>query len=194
MSLLLFNVGVPILFPSMGLMLIALVPVIVLESCYISNFLSINFWNTLRNVGLANVFSTLIGIPATWLLLVILTYLTGGGRYYQVNCSLKRLLILICESAWVAPYGRNLRWMIPAANLVLLIPFFFASWFSESWIIDYFWGNIDKTEVNNALRNANLLSYAMPAFYLLIKLIREKHKISGIMSYRYLETRRAIRL
>jgi hypothetical protein len=194
MTFLLFNAGVPMIFPSLHLMVLALLPIIILEALYLYVSLNISFSDALKNMGIGNVVSTFIGIPITWLLLVIMTYLTGGGSIYQINTPLKKLAVVVVQSAWLAPYGRNLRWMIPAAGLVLLIPFFFVSWFFEYWVVSYLLENIELIASNQAVRNANLLSYALLGGYLLIRLLKESHQLSKAISNKSLKTRRKKRL
>ncbi len=194
MTVILLNAGLPMIFPALPVMVVALLPVILLEAFLLRNSLEITFWNSLKSSGIANIVSTFIGIPLTWLLLVVLQLVTGGGYAYGINTPFKKFLAVTWQSPWLIPYKRNTRWMVFAAGLVLLIPFFFVSWFSENWIVAYILGDAAVSDTNQAVRNANLLSYGLLALYLLAMLIKTNFVLSKAMSNKLLDVRRKQRL
>jgi hypothetical protein len=59
---------------------------------------------------------------------------------------------------------------VPVATLVLLVPFFFASWLIEYWVSRLFARETDKKTLNRAVLAANLVSYAFLAGVVLIGL------------------------
>jgi hypothetical protein len=152
------DAGIPMLFPTIPLMIMALLPIIMIEAGVIKKRNSnANFWDLLKSIAIANVFSTFIGIPITWIVLVVIQFHTGGSAAFGLSTFLQKLISVTWQAPWLIPYGNQAAvWMIPCAFLVLLIPFFFISWISEYQIIkrwsplkegsllkhDVFWANI----------------------------------------------------
>jgi len=181
----LLNAGVPMIVPSIIVMVIALVPIILLEAlCYYLT-LETTIWNSIKSSLIANIFSTFIGIPLTWMFLVLVKFLTDKGEIYRLDSKppLLKFLILLWESPWISIGKRNsLRWMIYASGLILIIPFFLASWVSEYWIISYFLADNSLTTINKAVRNANLFSYFLLAIYGLWLLMKEQRRLWKALS------------
>jgi len=53
--------------------------------------------------------------------------------------------------------------MIPVEGLVLLVPFFFASWWTEYLVAKKMLKTIPSTSIKDKVRNANLITYIMLA-------------------------------
>ena len=77
---------------------------------------------------------------------------------------LANVIFFLLSSAWLGPTDR--KWVVPAATLVLLIPFFFASYWIEYFIVRRMVGmtdglppNLAYPRVRIAVRNANLVTY-----------------------------------
>ena len=73
---------------------------------------------------------------------------------------------LLFSSAWIGPPEGNQAWMIPAAILALLVPFFFASYGTEYLVMKHMVGmpeggnpKLAYPRVRIAVRNANLITY-----------------------------------
>ena len=196
MNVILLNAGLPMIVPSMMVMIVAVIPIILLEAFCFHSSLGVTFWNALKSSAIANIFSTVIGIPVTWAFLILLRYLTDGGRPFNLKSQplLIKFLLFIWESSWMFPRGNGRRWTIYVSGLVLIVPFFFASWFSEYWIVAYFLANVASSETNKAVRNANLLSYFLLAIYILALLVREQRRLWKAMSNKLLDVRREQRL
>lgn len=154
------------IFSSLFVMIAALLPVILIEAYSLYAAAEITFWRALTIETVANLISTLIGIPVAWFLLFVLQILTGGGTAYGINTFFKQFLAVTWQSPWLIPYERHLRWMIPVARMVLLIPFFFASWLCEYLVIKYLFAETGSLELSRIIRNANLLSYGLLFLYL----------------------------
>ncbi|MBI3353090.1 MAG: hypothetical protein HY036_10995 [Nitrospirae bacterium] len=150
------DAGVPMIFITFPSMLIALIPIIIIESIVMSRYLSLATGRSLKAASIGNIVSTVIGIPLTWLLLVILQLLTGGGSAYGLNGPFKKFLAITWQAPWLIPYESELYWMIPAATLILLVPFFFASWLIEYKVEKRLLSDIAADRVNRAVRDANL--------------------------------------
>lgn len=167
MSILLFNIGVPMIFSSLPVMVVALLPIIFIETYSLYLSLEATFWRAFTVETVANLISTFIGIPVAWFLLVVIQQITGGGKAYGANSFFKQLLAVTWQSPWLMPYENHLRWMVPVARMVLLVPFFFASWLCEYLVIKYFFAETKRSDLIGIVRNANLLSYGLLGLYLL---------------------------
>lgn len=181
------------IIPTMTVMIIALIPIVLLEAFCFYNFLEVSFWRAFKSALLANIFSTFIGIPVTWIGWIFLIFRTHRGRLLDVRSRslFVKIVMFIWESAWIHPRGKRYRLLTYASGLVLIVPFFFASWFSEYWIAAYFLADPASTgEINKAVRNANLLSYVLLALYGLALLIREQRYLRNVMSNKSLDVRR----
>jgi hypothetical protein len=118
---------------------------------------------SLKTVSISNVTSTVIGIPLTWFLLVLAQMVTGGGGAYGIDSVTGKILAVTWQAPWLIPYEEDLNWMIPAAGLVLLIPFFFASWWSEYFVSKKLNKTLPSKNIKRKVRNANLITYSLLA-------------------------------
>src|SRR5262249_10095249 len=109
------NAGMPMLFLSWFGMLLALVPIIGVETGILVPLLSMPTRRGLYVAALANGVSTVVGIPVTWFLLVLVQLLTGGGRLYGLQTPFRKVLAVTWQAPWLLPYPADLYWMIPAA-------------------------------------------------------------------------------
>lgn len=157
------NAGVPMLFLAMPAFLMSLVPIIAIETLYISKGLELPLGQSLKTVSISNVVSTIIGIPLTWFLLVLVQMVTGGGGAYGINSVMGKVLAVTWQAPWLIPYEEDLNWMIPVAGLVLLIPFFFASWWSEYFVSKKINKTLPSPSIRTKVRNANLITYSLLA-------------------------------
>lgn len=159
------NAGVPMLFLAMPAFLISLVPIIAIETLYISKGLTLTLGQSLKTVSISNAVSTIIGIPITWFILVLVQMVTGGGGAYGINSVMGKVLAVTWQAPWLIPYEDDLNWMIPVAGLVLLIPFFFASWWSEYFVSKKLNKTLPPLIVRGKVRNANLITYSLLAVW-----------------------------
>jgi hypothetical protein len=153
------NVGVPMLFPQLVLMLFALLPIVLIESAVVRKPLEIPTRRALGDVGLANLCSTILGVPCAWGVMFGLHLLTTGGAALGMDTPAKMLAAVTLQAAWLVPYEGQRFWMIPAAATVLLIPCFFASVFIEHWVLVRRWSDLERRAVLSAVLRANVWSY-----------------------------------
>ena len=150
---------------------IAFIPIVIIETWIAKQLLNLMWKPLIIRVGIANAFSTLVGIPLTWgVLAATEILLTHGGRAYGLDTIPKKLIAVVIQAPWLIPYEADLGWMIPSAAVVLLIPFFFVSVFSERWIFNR------KKQFDNALVKtwswkANLVTYGIIEILLAIILV-----------------------
>lgn len=180
-SLLLFadvasaDMGVPMIFLTLPAMLVALLPIVLVESLVLGRMLGSGFVARVKSVAAANVASTLLGLPITWVVLVALQMTTGGGSAYGINTPARKLLAVTWQAPWLVPYETDLYWMLPAASLVLLIPFFFASYFVEAPIVARMESAYSRSAVRSAVFRANIVSYALLAIFTVCWLLWSLH-------------------
>jgi hypothetical protein len=61
-------------------MIVALIPIVGLEALVIAKKLKLRYWPTVGWACLSNILPTVVGIPLTWGVLVVMQLVTGGGR------------------------------------------------------------------------------------------------------------------
>jgi hypothetical protein len=155
------DTGVPMLALLWPASWVLFIPIVVIEAWVARRILELDWQTSLKKTGIANAVSTLIGIPLTWGALVIVEImLSQGGRAYGINTLSGKIIAVTVQAPWLIPYESDLDWMIPAASIVLLIPFFFVSVFIERWIFGRK-SQLNKAKVKSWSWKANLLSYAL---------------------------------
>lgn len=153
------DAGVPMLFVTFPSMLLALVPIILLESVVLGRMMRRSAASFMKSATIANLVSTIVGIPVTWLVLVFLELLTGGGSAYGLSTTLQKLLAVTWQAPWLIPYEGQLYWMVPTASLFLLVPFFFVSYLIEAPIVASIQCELPRPQVRAAIFRANVASY-----------------------------------
>jgi hypothetical protein len=162
------DMGVPMLFVTLPKLVIGLVPVVILETFVLSFRLGKSFASQLGPAAVANLVSTLIGVPITWVLLVTLQVVSGGQSAYGLQTLRQKFLAITWQAPWLIPYESDLNWMIPAASLVLLVPFFVASRLIEVPIVVRMGRSDEPRRVRVAVLWANAASYAFLALCALL--------------------------
>jgi hypothetical protein len=175
MIVVLLDMGVPMIFPAMFLMILALGPVVFIEAFALRS-LELSLERTVVSAAAANFASTIVGIPLTWALLYGLQAATGFISLPPGSFA-DNLLGITLRAPWVQATGPEFQWMLYGAGIFLLIPFFFASWFIEYWVVKKIAAReLSKipgapSKISRAVRNANLYSYAALSIFIFILLI-----------------------
>ncbi len=159
------NAGVPMIFLAMPALGLSIIPIILIEAIFLREKLELDIPQSLKITTISNLVSTIIGIPLTWLLLVLLQMLSGGGKSFGLATTIGKVLSVTLQAAWLIPYESDLHWMIPVAGTVLLFPFFFVSWWSEYLVSKKMLKDHPKQKVKLAVRNANIITYILLAFW-----------------------------
>jgi hypothetical protein len=160
MTPILADIGVPMIFPQVILMVFAFVPVVLIESLIIRSRFPLASPRVLKDVGLANLCTTLLRVPLAWGLMFSLELVSPhGGTALGLDSPMKMLAAVTLQAAWLVPYETELSWMIPAAATVLLIPCFLISLFIEWRILFRRWPEQDRSAVFSAVFRANVWSY-----------------------------------
>lgn len=157
------DIGVPMVFITVPGMVLALIPIVVVETFVMVRMLRTKLSATTGWVVTANLVSTLVGIPLTWGALLGLQILSKGTYAYGLGSPLQRFLAVTWQAPWLIPYENDICWMMPVASLVLLVPFFFASAWVENKVISWFKRTPPKDQVKAAVWKANMASYALLA-------------------------------
>jgi hypothetical protein len=167
-SLLLADAGVPMIFLTFPAMLILLAPVVLVEAILYRKWLGIRTGKAIVYSTWSNIASLILGIPVAWMVMFVFEFLFFESFGPQIeklrDTPLANVIFLLVGSAWLGPTGTP--WIIAAACLVLLIPFFFASYGVEYVVVHLMMRKEDLSEaalrdVRIAVRNANLVSYAL---------------------------------
>jgi hypothetical protein len=170
-QLLLADAGIPMIVLAFPAMLMLLVPITVAEGFLYKKWLALTTWEAMKSSAASNLASTIIGVPIAWAIMFGVEFAGIGlmGRNHAIenwHSPLANILFLFFGSAWLRPPDRASLWIIPAACLVLLIPFFFASYWIEHFVVKWMVGSpaggpphVAYPRVRIAVRNANLITY-----------------------------------
>jgi hypothetical protein len=160
---LLADAGIPMIFVTFPLMVCALIPVIVIEAMVAKPLLDARFGRSVWVLAVANVVSTLLGIPAAWVIVCVLE-LVFWGALAAVSSKLPdsaafKVLTVILSAGWLGPMESDAYWAIPLAAIILLTPSFFLSWYIEAFVIDHMTDREWKVARATSFK-ANLASYS----------------------------------
>jgi hypothetical protein len=170
-QLLLADAGIPMIVLAFPAMLMLLVPISIVEGFLYKKWLALTTWEAMKSSAASNLASTIIGVPIAWAVMFAVEFAGTGlmERNHGIenwHSPLANVLFFFVGSAWIAPPDRASLWIIPAACLVLLIPFFFASYWIEHFVVKWMVGlpeggppNVAYPRVRIAVRNANLITY-----------------------------------
>jgi hypothetical protein len=166
------DIGLPMIIPMRFLMIVALLPIIGVEAWVLAVRLDITIGVALAVSTAANAVSTIIGLPVNWLVGGIIG-VTASGSLEKANSEWKKLLGIILGNVFWLLSGkdRNIQWIMPSAQLLLLVPFFFLSWGIESLVVSNTLDVIHADRISGAVFFANLFSYGLlalvPTFFLI---------------------------
>jgi hypothetical protein len=174
------NAGVPMIFLTLPPMVVLLIPVILLE-VYASRkrVRKENKKKIWLGITGANIFSTFVGWPIAWIVLVLIQMVTGGGGAHGLDSPIGIILSVTQQAPWLIPYESELYWMIPVAMAVLLIPFFFVSVYSERFILKKIWKEEEKSNVIQFSWSSHLYSYG---FLFSVVIVNGAYSINQITS------------
>jgi hypothetical protein len=173
---LLADAGVPMIFITLPGMVLLLIPIVVAEAFFVIRRTSLQKAKVLWATTIANVISTILGVPLTWgaLFLCEIAVWMGLARYTTVgssswNTPISQIVGTILSAPWIAPADDSGSWAVPLAALVLLLPFFFVSVWVEQRVMEHFLpvttaavapsNEVNEKVLRRAVRGPNLLSY-----------------------------------
>lgn len=178
MNVFLFDMGLPMIFPSIMLMVIGLIPIVFVEAYVMRTELQIETQQLLAPVAIANLVSTFIGIPVTWFLLMLLEFASASvfGAVTDRN-PWDDVFSFTLGAPWIVPGLKNENWIILGAMLFLLIPYGLASWVVEYVVIKTIFTKKQDEAVNYSaslkdlkfsVGKANLISYCLLAVFVIL--------------------------
>lgn len=169
------DAGLPMILLTFPAMLTVLVPVILVEAWLYRRWMSLKAGTALKSSGVANLASTLIGVPVAWCAVLLLDFVALGGilripTFDRVldkqDSPLAAIILTILAPAWLGPGSKY--WMVPLATIMLLVPTFFLSVWIERFIVYRMVktsvsgsGDFSRLRIGVVVRNANLVSYGL---------------------------------
>lgn len=152
------NAGVPMIVVQLGIMIWALVPIVLIEAGVIRTRLGGRYGNTLLQTAVANIASTLLGVPLTWIVLLVLQFTLGGGDLPDRP----GLTDVVRQIAWIGGGDKPLpQWFFPAMAIVVQCPFFAASWLTEWGVLAAFRRGADRRRLAGTVGIANAITYGL---------------------------------
>lgn len=173
------NAGVPMLAIQWPLMLMALIPVVIVETLVCGRMLSCGPRQMFRPVLKANLVSTLAGVPLAWIVTGCSSGVVSPSGVERIDTPAGIFNAVVLDAAWLFPYEDHLHWMIPAATLVLLVPTFVVSVLLEWWILRRACPGASPRAVVMSTFVANATSYLLLAGVVGIRLLAELRRHIG---------------
>ena len=157
--------GVPMLYWNMLAIVAAIVPIVLIQSYSAKKMLGVSISKAIGPISASNFMSLLVVFPALWICWLSAQQLVGGDVSHSLTTWWKKLYAVTVQAPWLTHSGRDLLWMVPAAAIVMLIPAFFLSVWSERIVLQWFWKNEEKSRLTKFSFMAHVPSYAMLVFF-----------------------------
>ena len=170
------DMGVPMLAYVWPLSWVLLLPIILTEAVIAWRFLHVPFWTGLKIAGWSNLLSTVVGIPVTWVLLLILEIVVGGALGWALNwagaTTLSRVIATVLTAPWLLPQypERSSEFLI--AGLLLCLPLFLMSVWCEGTFARRFLASAERTQAVAWAWRANSVSYVFVVGALVVFLLQ----------------------
>jgi hypothetical protein len=162
------DIGLPMIFVQWPLMLYALVPVIVLESLLVRRWVSLTYQEAFVGASIANVVTTLAGVPLAWGAMLAIEIGTMGPLsaaadewHWRLEGPVFQVIGFILSVAWLPPLQDYFNWVVPLSVAALLVPSFFISVWLERLVCVKMWVTCDEAAVRRGVYRANLASYLL---------------------------------
>lgn len=152
------NVGLPMIAVFLPPLWAALVPIVLLESIVIARRTGVPFRTSIGGLALANVVSTIVGVPVLWFLLATVELMCCGGAL-GLGSAWTKVYAVTVQAPWLIPYESEFGWMVPAALCTLAVVFATMSVFVEAPIVARF-TKLQLRRLWSPMWAANLASYA----------------------------------
>ena len=158
------NAGLPMLAIVWPMSVPALIPVVAVESWVVRRELNVSWRVAIAQMVKGNIFSTLVGIPLAWVASAAIEFLlaflamAAGSKSYPPHV-VGEVGSIILSAPWLGPFENGGHWIIPLAMIVLLVPFFFASFWTEAWYVGRNLCPEAPERARRAIWRANAYSY-----------------------------------
>jgi hypothetical protein len=160
------------IFWQMPVAAVALLPIVLVESLVTLPIVKQRFGLTALRVLAANALSTFVGIPIAWIGMLIVNIATTGTRAHGFDTPWNAFQSVVLQASWLVPYEDQLVWLVPAATLILLGPYFLVSVFVERWLLRRQFRDVEPGRITRAAWLANAASYGGLAAYTVFWLVR----------------------
>ena len=149
------------LMVTLPLLLVVLTPIVLVEAFVFARRLHLAYGLSLKAMAAANSISTLLGVPIAWgFVWAGLSVANAAGTHSPPIAALLRVIF-----SW-DPDDAHTAWILPVATLVLMVPFFCASWILEFHVACWFFPkspqdySTTRGDIRRAVMYANAASYA----------------------------------
>jgi uncharacterized protein len=143
-NLILANIGLPMVAVYLPFAWFALVPIILIEAGYGTRRYRVSFRRALLAQGIANGFSSVVGIPMTWFAIVLVQVAVAPGGI---------------GPAWLLPDPSW--WSIALAIAVLTIVFYFMSVATEGFVVACFFREVPRQTIRRWIIQSNAITYVL---------------------------------
>jgi hypothetical protein len=130
------HAGIPTLAVVLPELLLLSIPMIVVEAQVLLRWLELGFGRAFALSALANLASTLVGVPLAWTVLRGIEAATIGDRWIPVESLWDAVVVGVLQAAWIPDTGRGAVLFVSFAWLMLV--FFAVSWLIE-WAVIRYW-------------------------------------------------------
>jgi len=155
------NVGVPMLAVAWPVSWVAFIPICILEAVMAKRMLKLTVYQAAKVSVLANLVSTLVGIPLAWLIAGVAGYASFYLSIAMLPKSVEWLSApfrILAYSAWMPPIS-SAPWLVMVAGVVLCMPFYIASVMIETEVAIELLSGTPPKEVRRWCKRANQISY-----------------------------------
>jgi hypothetical protein len=168
--------GLPMVFVVVPYSWWSLPAVILIEAMIARLVYRIPTGQSAKMSAVANIVSTVVGIPITWVLMLAGQMFFNGTKAHGIDTFWEKLFAITIQSPWLIPYEDDLHWMVPAAAAFLCIPFFIMSVFIEAAIGCALVPKSMHAKIRSWSWLANAITYGIIVICLVILTIRAYHK------------------
>jgi hypothetical protein len=152
------NAGIPMLALAWPAYWIALVPVIVFEGIMARKIIGLEWGKSFKASTVANLVSTFLGIPITWLLLFLVEMaIAYSAHYMEMSGDLSAIVLFPFMAAWLPPVEDVCQ--VYAAFVVLAVPFCLVSIYIEAQVAKRVLATVELPILYKWARRSNVLSY-----------------------------------
>ncbi|MGZ5552895.1 MAG: ankyrin repeat domain-containing protein [Chthoniobacterales bacterium] len=137
------DIGLPMVALYLPAAWFALIPIVIIESVYGFWRFELQFGRALFAQTIANCLSTIVGIPVTWLALVLVEYFTLPGGI---------------GPAWLLPDPG--KWSVAVSLFILTVVFYMMSVATEGFVVRRFFHELPRRTLRRWMIQANAISYA----------------------------------
>ena len=135
------DMGFPMLAAMWPVAWLTLPPAIVIEAVVARRVLGFGWGRAFRLSTIANLLSTALGVPLTWIILGLPLWLIGAGAATLLGADSSPWAIVFVVplyAFWLPPFDWAHRWVIPAVGIVLCVPFYVATTWVEFRIARFY--------------------------------------------------------